>query len=290
MTKPKTATDLTPNQALKYDQLLLKEDRTEKDEETLEVLRKKKERFLNPELSEIAKKHLIDRYSKERYNKRNAPYSAKMPMVAKGTALEEEAINLLSEFHKVKYIRQEESVKNDFLHGRCDILCEDGKNLVEVKTSWSAVSFFPKVYHGLHKKTWFQMQGYLELYNLDIGKICYVLVNTPRHLIEQEYANLFKKYTFGEITIEKFEEGLESIDGFYNYDNISLKRRIIEFEVHRCPELIAMVRKRVDLCRSFLNEFEVKHMKNKKIITLAEDFIKTNAEENHSESDPGESY
>jgi hypothetical protein len=286
MTNPKRGySDLSKNQVIQQEKLLAKEEKTEKDEELLAYYREKREKFLDPPLSETAKSYLISRYSAERYNKRRAPITAKLPRIAKGTGLEEEALQMLSKLHKIDYCRPAEPIKNDFLHGICDIHCPERNKIVEMKISWSAATFFPYLSGKLPKITWLQTQGYLELYNLDYAQVCYVLVNTPRHLIDQEYANLYKKFTFGEINREKFDDGMEKIEGFYNYNNIPLKKRVITFEVTRSEEIMQRVRKKVGMCRQWLNDFEAVHMGNKNVVTLFEDYAKGRPEDN-IESDP----
>lgn len=290
MTRPVRCTDLTKAQAEKYPKLLLKEERTEKENQTLAVLTKKRERFLDPELSETAKKYLIRRYATDKYNKRRAVSGLQKPAVYKGTSLEDEAMQLLSKLHKIDYCRPKEPISNDFLLGKCDILCEEHKKIVEMKISWSADSFFPYLYTGLPASVWYQTQGYLELYNLDYAEVCYILVNTPKHLIDQDIANTFKRYTFGEISKEQFDLKIERAAAFYNYDNIPIKRRVITFEVHRTPEIISAIRRKVDLGRQWLNEFERKHMDGKKIITLPEEYTNVQSEESNIESNPDEPH
>lgn len=287
MSLPRNVTDLTKSQLAKQEKLLLKEDRTEKDNETLEIFRQKRARFLNPPLSETAKSYLVRRYSKEKYNKRVAPVTKQKSPIIKGTALEDEAVKIISDLHKIDYFKPLEVTENDFMTGKCDILCESHGKIVEIKLTWSAETFFPYLKGQLPKKTWFQAQGYMELYDLDYTEVCYVLVNTPQHLIDQEYANLFKRYTFGEISREKYEDGVESLEGFYNYDNIPLKRRVITFGVERSKECMVVVRKKVDLCRVWLNEFERLHVSNKKIITLPEKYI-SGSQESDIELDPSD--
>jgi len=273
MTYPKYVTDLTTKQAEAYTKLIKKQDLSEKERASLEHYRKKRELFLNPPLSESAKKYLITRYSKEKYDKRRAISGIQLPRLAKGTALEDEAMKMLSQLHNIQYCRPAEVIQNDYLRGKCDILCEEMKKIVEMKIVWSADSFFPYLYTGLPTKTWFQAQGYLDLYGMDYAQVCYVLVNTPQHLIDQEMANTFRRYTYGEIDREQYDERMDKIAGFYNYDNIPLKRRVITFEVRRSPEIVPIIKRKVDLAREWLDEFEHIHMLSKNILTLSEKYI-----------------
>lgn len=287
MTLPKSCTNLTKAQTEKYNKLVATPNRNEKEEATFEVLFKKRQRFLDPELSETAKKYLIRRYATDKYNKRRAVASLQKPAITKGVALEDEAMQMISRLHKIEYCRQKDAISNDFLHGKCDILCEAHKKVVEMKISWSADSFFPYLHTGLPPSVWYQTQGYLDLYNLDHAQVCYVLVNTPKHLIEQEIANTFRRYSFGEITREKFDEKMEQAAGFYNYDNISLRRRVITFEVARYPEIMTAIRRKVDLGREWLADFDKTHMHSKNVLTLPENYCAI-SKESDIEPDPSD--
>lgn len=291
MSRPKSATDLTPKQVITYEKLLAKEEKMEKDLASIEHFQNKKEKFIDPPLSEAAKRYLIERYSKERYGKRVAATNKQKWTMAKGTALEDEAMKLLSKLHKIGYSKPVGFAENEFIYGKCDILCMDHQKLVETKISWSSVTFFPYFDRELPASVWFQVQGYLDLYGLTFAQVCYVLVNTPKHLIEQEEANLFRRYTFGEIDREKYDEGMMKIEGFYNYENIPLKRRVITYEVTKSEEALTKIRRKVELCREWLNEFEAIHMNNKKVITLAENYVKGQPESDieSDSADPRES-
>jgi len=129
-----------------------------------------------------------------------------------------------------------------------------------------------------------QMQAYLELYNLEFGEVCWVLLNTPPFLLERERTKFTEKYMTGEIDAEKFEENMERLDLNYDYSIIPNKRKIITFTVTRERGFMEKVYQKVKKCREYMAEFDKIHSDNKKIITLSEKYA-ANFQEDNPESD-----
>ena len=284
MSKPPKARDLTPKNRDDYNKLILKDELTDAEKKRLDFYVKKIEYFNDPDLSKTAIKHLMKRYAWDRYNNKIAATGTSRSPVAKGNQLEDEAIEMLSVFDKAKYKKITESRRNEYLLGCCDIFCSEQNKIIDVKTVWNINTFLPHLTDPLDKKYWYQMQGYLEVYNVPYGEVCYVLLNTPPHLIERERAKYTEKYVFGEIDRERYDEEMEKLDMAFSYDKIPAKRRIIRFVVDRYPEIMPVIYRRVERCRDWLNEFERKHVLTKKIITLPEIYAKQ--QEDNPEPDP----
>ncbi len=285
---PVSAKPLTGKQSSTYSKLLSKEEKSEKESETFNILSKRLEASKNPPLSQTAKSYLAEIYGMERYGKRKAAVEFQKYSILKGTSLENEAVELLKKLHKIDYKRPDKLIENDFFKGRGDCLCIDGVNLVEVKISWNAATFFKNLNTKMDAHPWYQTQGYLDLYNLDHARVCYVLVNTPPHLVEQEIAKIYRKYTYGEIDYDQYQDYMDKAQHVYNYDSIPLRRRVITFDIYRHEETIERAKSKVLLCREWLNEFERKHLANKNIVPLAEDYVKIRPE-NNTESDSADS-
>lgn len=286
MAKPREARDLNAKQKLEYETLRQKEDLTEKEIGRLNFYTNKVQYFNDPPLSKTAIKYLMKRYAWDRYNNKIAATGVARSPVAKGNQLEDEAIAMLSDFDKANYKKITESKSNDYLLGCCDIFCSEQDKIIDVKTVWNINTFLPHLTDPLDKKYWYQMQGYLEVYNVSHGEVCYVLLNTPPHLIERERAKYTEKYVFGEIDRERYDEEMEKLDMAFSYDKIPNRRRIIRFVVERHPDIMPIIYHRVEKCRVWLNEFERKHVLNKKIITLPEVYAKQ--QEDNPEPDPAD--
>lgn len=280
MSRPKGCTDLTPAQKETVAKLSLKDEFNEKETRTLEVLMAKKERFNNPELSVAAKKYMITRYSWDKYNCGTLSVNDKASSLVKGNELEADAIKMLSKRDRTKYIRGDEFISNDFIFGRCDIYSPERKKVVDIKVSWGIHSYLPNHITELSTKYWMQMQAYLDLYDLDKGEVCWVLLNTPLFLLDREKTKFTEKYMTGEIDAEKFEENMERLDLNYDYSKIPNSRKIITFVVNRERGFMEKVYKKVEKCREWMAEFDKIHSDNKKIITLSEKYASNFQEDN----------
>lgn len=282
--------DLNKSQKAKKAAILSKgADITPEEVQFLAEMSEKYERYVRPPLSETAKSFLAARYSIEKYGTRRASVSPMGVATMKGSYLENIGLEMLSEYHGVKYERQEKAIENEYLRGKCDGLFQVSGKLVEVKTPWSTETFMPNHYRKLSPQFWMQMQGYLNLYGLDHGQVCFVLVNTPQHLIDQHAGNMFKKYAFGEISSERYDDECMKMEAFFSYDRIPMKRRVITFDVYKSDLFIENMKSKIQKCRVWLNEFEKIHSNNKNILTLEEEYIFGNQEENNTEFDPADS-
>lgn len=284
MTRPKGCTDLTPAQKENFVRLQSKEELNEKEKTTLSVLMAKKERFNNPPLSQAAKKYMVTRYSWDKYNRGTLPVNEKSSCLIKGNDLEEDAVKMLSKRDRTKYIRGQEFISNNFIFGRCDIYSPERKKVVDIKVAWGIHSYLPNHITELSTKYWMQMQGYLELYDLEVGEVCWVLLNTPPFLLDREKTKFNEKYMTGEIDAEKFEENMERLDLNYDYSQIPTTRKIITFVVHRERGFMQKVYEKVELCRAWMAEFDKIHSDNKKIITLSDKYA-ANFQEDNTEPD-----
>jgi len=280
MSRPKNHTNLTVNERNKLDKLLSKENKSAEDLDKIGELNKKIERYINPPLSEACKKYLLSRYAPIKYDTARLSVFQKRPCVQKGIDLEQNGIDLVSSVTKVKYKRPKDYSENEYLVGLCDAISTDGSTILEIKTSWSAASFMEaRRLDKLAPNHFAQMQGYLNLYNISKGIICFTLVNTPPHLIEQEINSLERKYMMGEIQSDKYETELQKLENLFDFRNIPKSKRIVTYEVERSDEYMDALIKKVNMCREFLNEFEKKFMRNKKILTSFKDYLSVGTEE-----------
>lgn len=234
-------------------------------------------------LSKVAENYLIKRYGWEKFAKKTASTGNQFAFYEKGTLLEGEAVELLSRLDRVKYVRNTKLVTNDYLLGKCDIISPDRKMIIDTKVSWNISTFMTALNGPLKAMYWYQMQGYLELYNVDHGYVCFCLLNTPVELVEREKVKLLNKYVFGEINREDYEKKMESLELSLTYNNIPLKRRVIRFRVNRYPDLMPKIQWKVEKCREWLTNFESLHTFGEEIITLPEDYAHT--KENNSQLD-----
>ena len=79
-----------------------------------------------------------------------------------------------------------DTIENDYLVGRCDIFHPKDDKIIDTKISWNVNSFLKSRTSTLSAKYWYQMQGYMELYNVNNAEVVFLLLNTPPELIERE--------------------------------------------------------------------------------------------------------
>lgn len=286
LTIPKGIRPLSDKEIATLSTINLKDEKTEKEIGIVAHLTKKMEVAADPPLSKTAISYLTRRYGWEKYAKKTASKGIGIPYREKGNLLEQDAISLLSKLDKISYQKSDSVKTNDFMLGKPDIVVP-GSTVIDVKVAWNLQTFLNVLNAPLKSLYWYQMQGYLELYDLPVGYVCFCLMDTPEELIEKERIKLLNKFVIGETNREDYERNNESLDMALTYNNIPLKRRVIRFKVTRSPEIIPMIQKKVVKCRAWLNEFEKNHILGRQIITLRENYV--NLQENNTKSDPDES-
>lgn len=289
MSPPQGATKVSDRDQRKIDTIQKKEEKSESEESFLEKMRLKDERFKNPELSATAIKHLIRRYSWEKYNKRVVSIDQARSALRKGNVLEDDAIKIVSKLDNQEYSKEKCIVNNDYILGVCDVFHAGRKKIIDVKASWNIYTFMPNIINPVSSNYWYQMQGYMELYDADVAEVCHVLVNTPPHLIALERSKLADKYMMGEITKEKYDEGMEGLDHSFDYDKIPIKSRVIRQEIFRYKDIVPLIYRNVNKCRLWLNDFEKIHTSNHKIIIPPDKYVKNQKEDDNPELDSTDS-
>lgn len=292
MVRPKGATPVTGKERARLEKLLQKEDPKDNEATFIEAMRAKDKRFKNPELSATAIKFLMRRYAWEKYNKRVVSIDAARTAAMKGQIMEAEAIEIISSIDKQKYVKECDIIKNDHLIGICDVFHGAGRKIIDVKANWNIYSFLPNHQNQIDSNYWYQMQGYMELYDADVAEVCFVLVNTPAHLIQRERERHADRFLTGEISKDKYIELMEGIGHSFNYNKIPIRKRVIRQIIPRHKPVMPLIYDRVAKCREWLNNFEEIHASNEKIIVLPDEYVGSyiQQEDNfeHNPSDPRE--
>lgn len=289
MSKPRNCRKLTKKELDQFSKIVQKEEITDKEQEIITGIMLKRERYANPPLSETAKKYLISRYSWLKYNVGQFPSGDKNSFVQKGNLMEQDAINLVKSVGRKKYNNVANFSENDYLYGKCDAITDDGKVILDVKVSWGIMNYLSIYSAGVSLNIWMQMQGYLDIYGADYGEVCYVLLNTPEHLVDRETDKIQLKYHTGEINSDQYEESMERLSLLYDYSKIPKTRKIITHKIYRNDAFIQKVYSKIHLCREWLKEFDVIHTKNKKVVIL-DNLYESEQEENNIEYNSDQSY
>ena len=268
----------------KYERLLNSEkEKSDEDVEYILDMQKKIAVLNNHPLSQTTINALLRQYGWKTYNKKVAATSDPLSFMKKGSDMEIEAVELLSTIDNQQYRLEVDTVENEHIIGRCDVLCQDTDLVIDTKISWNVNSFLKARTSQVSKKHWYQMQGYMELYNVNHAEIVFLLLNTPPELIEREKIKLQNKFMIGEIDREKYELDMENIESAFTYSNIPLNKRCFRYRVKREPQVFDAIYKKVEKSRIWMRDFE-KSMKTVIFDVPSENYI-GNTEENNTESD-----
>ena len=271
----------------KYERLMNSEK--EKSEEELKFLKQFDERILilnDPPLSKTTISALIRQYGWIVYNKKVAAKGDALSFLKKGTDMEGEAVELLSKIDKKPYKLITEKIENDYLVGRCDIFCPDVSKVIDIKISWNVNAFLKARTSPITPKYWYQMQGYMELYNAHETEVVFLLLNTPPELIEREKVKLLNRFMIGEIDREKYELDMQNIESAFTYSNLPLRRRYFRYRVKREPQIFDSVYKKVEKARVWMTQFE-QEMKKNIFVVPSEKYLEP--EKNNTEPDSPDS-
>jgi hypothetical protein len=278
-TNPQSARPLNKKDEAELLKLSLLEEKTDEDLARIQEIRDKKELFKDPPLSVTAKKYLIERYAWFKYEKKIASSGGFLAFIEKGNILEEQAINIMSEIDNTTYLKNEIKTSNGYIIGCPDIIDIEKGTILDVKVSWN-INTFLKARAGLDDKYWFQAQGYMELFNVETVDICFLLLDTPKDIIEREHSKVLTNFMMGVIDRESYEEKMENLSGAMVYSNIPIKRRIIRYRVNKDKRVMPVIYQRVEKCREFLREYHKEHLKSKIILSLPPKKLNARNEDN----------
>jgi hypothetical protein len=235
---------LTANQAKQLIDLRAKVDAgkiTDKQLITLGELIDKRDAV--PTLSATTQTYLKEIHAQEVFGKRKDVQSK---FLDKGNMVEEQAITLYSEVTGQLFLKNRDRKSNGWIAGTCDNA--QGK-IRDIKSSWDLGTF------PLHEDTlpnkdyWWQVQGYMELWDLDSAEVIYCLVDTPEILIEDEKRKML--YRIGEFDLPPELEA--EIMNTMTFSDIPKELRCRVYPVERDREAMAMLKDQIVRCREYLN-------------------------------------
>lgn len=213
-------------------------------------------------MSEGCKKYLIRTYALEKYRRiKEEPVTKQM---VKGIVCEEDSIDLFARVEKKIYNKNTERIKNEFLSGTPDLYDSDSvmtsNEIIDIKSSWDINTFLSNVDGPLNPMYYWQLQGYMSLSGAKTGTIAYCLVNTPDEIIEDEKRKLMYKMNVATDENTEYKLAAAALEFNMRFDDIPIEERVLRFSVERNDNDIDRIFERVKKCRTFLSEFEQKHL------------------------------
>lgn len=228
-------------------------------------------------LSETCKSALLDIYLREKYSRTN---DISNKYIEKGLAVERDAIDVWRRHAGEIVFQNTKRFNNDCITGLPDLLIKDDQGLVvnvpDIKSSWSLHTFANSVKDDISKDYYWQGQAYMWLTGSMRATFCYVLVNAPSQMIDDEKYRLARRmnlidaqadpafikqaqqiernmiYDMATFIDENPNAQLESDLSEWTYD-IPVEKRIHEKVVLYDIDAISSLQERVPMWRKYLN-------------------------------------
>ena len=191
----------------------------------------------------------------------------------KGLQAEEDAINLVSFVDNIMYSKNKKRLIKGHLTGECDINTNfkdlETRVIDDMKCCWS-----PKTFMASGMTSLYEWQGisYMYLYDADVFRLRYCLVDCPPETLEEEYHKfrytheLTEKYIMNNDLLEQLKQGSISdefpevkklVDQFnrnflYEHSgNYTKEERIKTFSIARDPEKEKILLQAIDLALEY---------------------------------------
>lgn len=240
---------------LKY-KLVTPKGLTEKQQEKLDLLIEKRD--AEPQLSRGAKTQVKQIWLE--YEKGFKSEIVSNKYLNKGLEAEEDAITLISDVDHIFYTKNTERITKGNLTGECDVKhvlqTEEGelKIIHDTKCSWN-----PSTFMAAELSTQYEWQGraYMYLYDADIFRLRYCLVDCPPAVYAEEY----KKFCFANNIVDdalpQYQEQIAQFKRNFIYSDSELytkKERVKTFDIVRDKEKEAILLKSIELALVYYQE------------------------------------
>jgi hypothetical protein len=235
---------LTANQTARVAELKAKGKLTDKQHIELGGLLDKM--LHTPSLS-VTTESKMQEYFKEIEFNRSTDLRSKY--LDKGIMVEEQAITLVSEVLDLFLVKNRERKSNAYLTGEPDNV---QTKVRDIKSSWD-LKTFPMFDTELVNKTyWWQVQAYMELFDIDEAEVIYCLVDTPEILIQDELRRVSWQMNY----IDTPKDLEDEVRHNMTFADIPKELRVKRFNVPRDRESMAMVEPQVIRCREYLSKLK----------------------------------
>ena len=164
----------------------------------------------------------------------------------KGIIMEEEALDSIEQTQNLGLVLKNETwFEGEFFTGTPDNIQSDF--IIDVKCPWDWTTF-PLYDVDVKIDYYWQMQCYMHLTGRKLAKVCFVLLDTPFHLIEKEARSYSFANGYGELSQEMYESFVKKM----TYSDIPIERRIKIFDIEADPEAVKKIIERVTDARNYL--------------------------------------
>jgi len=196
------------------------------------------------ELSETAKSYCKEWLISQITGKEK---EVKSKYLERGKAMEDAAIERVSNHYGVDLVKNKEQSENEYFTGEYDT--KSSEIVIDAKVPYDCFTF-PFFDTQIDKDYYGQLQGYMELTGLKKASLCYCLENGSPEQIEKLSWQIAKEKDKDEPDIEDWEEAENQL----NYDHLPSNLRIKVFEFERDNEYIEEAKDRVLMARKYIKE------------------------------------
>ena len=252
---------LTDKQAEKLLELQKKESLTEKQQIELDSLLSKRD--APPTLSDTCTSYLKEVYIFHKYGKEPIGGAERSKYTMKGKMVEDESIMMLSRIDSIRYEKNDIRYKDSHFTGEPDIIVRNDQEMpekiIDIKSSYDFATLLSNTGSPLNPLYRYQVQGYMALTGAKSAEVAYCLVNMPMEMINSEKKRLFYALNAATEQSPEYLREIQRLENNMTFDEIPIKERVLRFPVQRDEELIDKIRKRVEQCRLWLQEFDRYH-------------------------------
>ena len=207
---------------------------------------------------------LIKIYNQVKYGRKKDITTKAME---KGILCEPEGITMYSRAERTLFYKNEVRLENSEFTGHPDI-SNNQENIRlatqchDIKCSYELDTFTPKLLEDVDKGYECQLNVYFDLIGdqCQSGSITYCLVSAPANMVLDEQRKLLYRINVATEEAPESEEAAAEMENLMIFEDIDYRERIISKKVTRNDELIAKMKAKVPLFRTWLAEFEQKHM------------------------------
>lgn len=233
----------TDKQLIRLAYLEAKDTRTAlQDAELADLLIK---RDAKPSLLDGAKTY-CKTWLKEQLYGRTKSFSNKY--TEKGIECEQQGIDLYAEMNGLGMILKNTEWKSDeHIMGTADVVLFD--HIADIKCPYD-FSTFPLFDTELPNKDYYwQLQGYMALYNKASASVNYCLIDAPDEIIDREARSAAYKSGMSEVDADLYDEVYRRM----TYSDVDKSLRYKRYNIDRNDADIEAIRTQVELCRAYIN-------------------------------------
>jgi hypothetical protein len=235
---------LTEIQARELAELIEKGSKSKKIQE----LTDKRDKVPEMKLSTGAKTYIEDVWYGDYYDFQKSFHNK---FVEKGKVIEDASIKALSKYLGFITIKNEEYLKNDWIHGTPDIRLNRPKCTIDTKNVYypNGLNYF-KDSEEKSLYEW-QIHAYNFLDNKEVGFVARILMNPPLNILEKEVWNYWKDSGNDGHPDDNFKNEVEQM---FNFERLPIEDRVNLFRVDTTEDNIKIIKKAVELANEYYNE------------------------------------